>query len=177
MRRLRGTLLTLASGLSLILCITTVMMWVRYRSLEVYATLWDLPLPKWAHAKSDGVASRDQLSISLTTGWHAPNENEPQSENLTPATTAFYFHGFAYYLFVERLFRGGVMKTHEVQVPWWFAITVPSALPICLLCRVLADRIKLRRGHCEKCGYDLRASPERCPECGEPVPDKSGVSV
>jgi hypothetical protein len=39
--------------------------------------------------------------------------------------------------------------------------------------RALAQRRYRRRGRCTQCGYDLRGSPERCPECGFERQDSS----
>ena len=57
--------------------------------------------------------------------------------------------------------------------PYVAVVPLLAALPMAVLIRMLARiaklRIRTRRGLCPRCGYDLRASPDRCPECGTPT--------
>jgi hypothetical protein len=48
---------------------------------------------------------------------------------------------------------------------FWILSLACSVLPIFWLARRLRSRRSLP-GRCSQCGYDLRATPDQCPECG-----------
>lgn len=63
-----------------------------------------------------------------------------------------------------------------VAAPYWFLTIFTIPLPALWVRRSLRrrrERKGLQTGICIQCGYDLRASPNRCPECGAAVPKKS----
>jgi hypothetical protein len=64
---------------------------------------------------------------------------------------------------------GVIGYAHELEVPDWFLLLVLS-LPLTfwfvLKTRLRRKDRRLRHAQCQTCGYDLRATPERCPECG-----------
>jgi len=121
-----------ASLLSLLLCIATVVMWVRSYSVhDVHrgSAAPDGVEPAWFSA--DGRFGR---AISFI---------DPTSRKRMVATT----DRGTYYMDVLPLF---------------------CALPCAwLILQTMRRRTKARNAlTCSKCGYDLRATPDRCPECG-----------
>jgi hypothetical protein len=56
-----------------------------------------------------------------------------------------------------------------VSFPLWAPAIVFAILPILQKSRRRRRRQRRVRGLCARCGYDLRATPERCPECGTPA--------
>jgi hypothetical protein len=53
-----------------------------------------------------------------------------------------------------------------LMIPHWLLALLSALLPAFWLIAELPRRRRRGAGHCPSCGYDLRASPERCPECG-----------
>jgi hypothetical protein len=54
-------------------------------------------------------------------------------------------------------------------VPHWFLVLVTGILPATWLIaarRQTSRAVRMSMGLCAECGYDLRESPVRCPECG-----------
>lgn len=61
---------------------------------------------------------------------------------------------------------GGTTQGTYIAIPIWFLLPLFGFLPGRAVVRRLRERRHARAGTCRVCGYDLRASPQRCPECG-----------
>lgn len=74
-----------------------------------------------------------------------------------------------------------------LTLPYWALLLLLAPGPLAMFRRLIVRWRRSRRGQCLRCGYDLRHSPERCPECGTPstakgraaevVPSPAGSAV
>jgi hypothetical protein len=65
---------------------------------------------------------------------------------------------------------GVVIQASVMTVAWIWIVLLPLLLTLGLLSKFIWQRHisarRLRMGLCVHCGYDLRGTPGRCPECG-----------
>jgi hypothetical protein len=60
----------------------------------------------------------------------------------------------------------GSEVSHSVSIRFWVIAVAFSILPALRVREFVRQRRLARQGKCATCGYDLRATPDRCPECG-----------
>jgi hypothetical protein len=67
-------------------------------------------------------------------------------------------------------YKGNDYWTGSLAMPYWLPVCMFGFLPLWWLVYEGIRRLPSKPGICPGCGYDLRATPDRCPECGK-VPD------
>jgi hypothetical protein len=66
--------------------------------------------------------------------------------------------------------RNTVTRVYEaIGFPHWLPLPLFAMIPALSFSRDRKRRLRQREGLCAKCGYDLRASTDRCPECGTQI--------
>jgi hypothetical protein len=162
MTRLARHLFSLAAAMSLAVCLATLAFWASGR-------VWS-PSPVWGEQQT------------LTRTWHAVTlgQGALQFETLTPPTdpapnstdTLYGFGRMRHQAYAVSQTGGPNILLGDIEsvlVPFWFIALATAVLPAAWVAPHVRARLFVPPGHCRHCGYDLRASPERCPECGAPA--------
>ncbi len=165
------------AAFSLLLLVATVGLWVR--------SYWVSDRLLW---RAGGWASLsvypNRGSIAIMRAENTPDHfefiQEPAAEGRFPRCAAridlkWTMLGIAYYADPD-IHHGWILSEGqrplpavEVVMPIWPLVLLLAIFPS-LRCYLWFKRRRPAPGHCLKCGYDLRASTERCPECGTPIP-------
>jgi len=130
------------------------------------------------------IGRENDLCLCLSRGtliyWHAKlNAGHYTDGGLSyrPATRAFapstdFTSSATLWSRAGFFFGSGDIPGHyliQIIVPYW-SLAALGALPsLALIVKHAQRRRLLAKNLCPACGYDLRASAERCPECGRPI--------
>jgi hypothetical protein len=163
----RRRLLNLLTALSLVLCVAALVLWAR---------------SYWVLDSAGRVGRAKVVCIDSLPGALHLGVTGPDAENEEPGPRPHYFYnggrqggvGPGGVMVGGKLVRfGGRIDARIgygwIVVPHWFAALLLSALPLLRARGYQRSRRSRRRssqGRCARCGYDLRATPDHCPECG-----------
>jgi hypothetical protein len=175
--RMRRRLLNFLTALSLLLCVAVVALWVRGTAI-MNASGCRNGRHSWCVGyDSGGVAvghcpATPPVSSGGDAAYWEWNTAVPSSGPLAKAglewgrvnvtRQTFVLSGLAV---LGRLFQVPTPAQY-VKLPWWSLSALTATAPATRGLSAYRRRRRKHAGRCSQCGYDLRATPDRCPECG-----------
>jgi hypothetical protein len=100
-------------------------------------------------------------------GVDCPAEDLDDINDTVFDKTAVTRSALGFMLATSTLAVGGTSRDYyAIRVPHWAIVATSSFMFVTLARAPLRRRRWRKQGRCSGCGYDLRESPERCPECG-----------
>jgi hypothetical protein len=182
----RRYLFNVAIAVSLLLCVGTAVLWVRsyWRCDGVgYARVFvvGVGITRNMLSSQEGtvalhrVVRRERDSSSPMwgdLGWTI--RNDPVRKGAAIAEAKQFGRVLFGFGFVHRVASGPAtnvsLESTSLLAPHWSFVLVFAAFPTFVLATAIRRRRRRRRRRradvCATCGYDLRATPDRCPECG-----------
>jgi hypothetical protein len=173
--------ITVGCGFSFLLCVATYALWV-LSALRTDSVGWagwrDKEVGTWHGC---GLSSEDGgLTVYYFTSATARFDDPTGIDGRTWETSHGFHHVFGHRPPSMPPFRFGKIQVapsihlHLIGAPHW-VIAIPLTIaPAWMMAwgipRALHRRRQRWAGCCRTCGYDLRASPDRCPECGTVPP-------
>jgi hypothetical protein len=158
-------LFTILSALSLLLCVATCVLWVRSKSRldGVQRATEGIYREVFSHDGAVWLGRAGPIHHRFSSGWSALAIGEDDTDHLPSQmlnAVGDRRNGWGFQAVTSPA------STSLHAVPDW-CLVVALAFPQSVwLFRRFRYRRASRLGLCAACGYDLRATPDRCPECG-----------
>jgi hypothetical protein len=169
MKRLRRILGNTAALVSLVLCIICVAAWVRSCFVRE-GVAWGYRIPGATQTVHIGLA--DGMVLFWWFRWSDPfpvstgfEHYVYDAEHVLHHTPAWSDSDWQTSIEGKPARRSGKVG----RAPLWPAIVTFATWPLIWSLRKRKEirrQRRIRSGLCRSCGYDLRATPDRCPECG-----------
>jgi hypothetical protein len=182
-------LLNLLSLLSLLLCLASLLLWMRSYTGSDY-----ISRSRIVSSDDFGVTSRSHSvtwtrgSVRLAVGGHSTFSLQASTQPAVTHDTSprwsvgrlgaghgewdvrtghSFWNRLGFYRFTTGWMSSFADSSSDgVGFPAWVLVVLFALLPGYRAWVILRARRRFAKGLCQICGYDLRATPDRCPECG-----------